>query len=258
MTSTIPTYPDLAGKVAVVTGGSRGIGAETCRFFAANGMKVAVGGRDTDALATVVDDIRAHGAAALAVPADCTDRSAVRAMHATVREQWGPVDVLAAFAGFDLGQASLDETTDDDWETVLDGNLTATFRTVTEFVPAMTERGSGSIITMSSAVGRQPGYGSAAYAAAKAGILMLTRRVALEVGKHNVRVNAIAPSAILTERQAERIPEHVRDKVTAEQFLIARWGTPADCAQAALFLASDASSWITGQTTDIAGGKVML
>jgi len=87
---------------------------------------------------------------------------------------------------------------------------------------------------------------------------MFTRRVALDVGKYNVRVNALAPSAILTERQEQRIPEAVRAKVIEDQFLIARWGTPADCANAALFLASDASSWITGQTTDIAGGKIMM
>lgn len=258
MSSNIPTYPDLAGKVAVVTGGSRGIGAETCRYFAANGMKVAVGGRDKDAIQLVVDDILAAGGEAIGVVADCTDNAAIDDLRETTERELGPIDVLAAFAGFDLGPAPLDDLTEESWRSVIEGNLTATFLTLKGFVPGMVERKGGSIITMSSAAGRLPGWSSVAYAAAKAGILMLTRRVALDVGKYNVRINALAPSAILTEKQERNIPEHVRQQVIDEQFLIARWGTPADCANAALFLASDASSWITGQTTDIAGGKIMI
>jgi 3-oxoacyl-[acyl-carrier protein] reductase len=257
-TPNIPTYPDLAGKVAVVTGGSRGIGAETCRYFAANGMKVAVAGRDKDAIQAVVDDIKAESGEAIGVVADCTDRAALDDLRETTERELGPVDVLAAFAGFEPGAGPFQSMTEDLWRSVIDGNLTATFLTLSAFVPGMIERKSGSIITMSSAAGRLPGWSSVAYAAAKAGILMLTRRTAIDLCPHNVRINALAPSAILTERQEARIPKAVRDQVTAEQFLIARWGTPADCANAALFLASDASAWITGQTTDIAGGKIMI
>jgi 3-oxoacyl-[acyl-carrier protein] reductase len=258
MTTNIPTYPDLAGKVAVVTGGSRGIGAETCRFFAANGMKVAVVGRDKDAIQSVVQDIRSRSGEAIGVVADCTESSAIDDLRETTERDLGPVDVLAAFAGFEPGQPPAAQLAEETWRAVIDGNLTATFLTVNAFLPGMAERRRGSVITMSSAAGRLPGWSSVGYAAAKAGILMLTRRLALDVGKYNIRVNALAPSAILTERQAKRIPEAVRERVIEEQFLIARWGTPADCANAALFLASDASSWITGQTTDIAGGKIMM
>jgi 3-oxoacyl-[acyl-carrier protein] reductase len=257
MTTSIPTYPDLAGKVAVVTGGSRGIGAETCRYFAANGMKVAVVGRDKQAVAAVEDDIRARSGEAVGVIADCTEAAAIEQLRETVETRLGPVDVLAAFAGGDPGQVPVEKMTEDAWRTVVDSNLTSTFLTVNAFLPRMIERRTGSIITMASAAGRLPGYASVAYAAAKGGVLMFTRTLALQIGKHNVRVNSIAPSAILTERQRERIPEEVREKV-AGQFPISRWGTPADCANAALFLASDASSWITGHTTDIAGGKVMV
>jgi 3-oxoacyl-[acyl-carrier protein] reductase len=221
-------------------------------------MKVAVVGRDKDAIASVVQDIRSDSGDAIGVVAECTDRGAIEDLRVTVEQDLGPVDVLAAFAGFEPGQTPFDQVTEKTWHEVIDGNLTATFLTVTAFLPGMTERRRGSIITMSSAAGRLPGWSSVAYATAKAGILMFTRRVALEVGKYNVRVNALAPSAILTERQEQRIPAAVREKVIEEQFLLARWGTPADCAQAALFLASDASSWITGQTTDIAGGKIMM
>ncbi|HEX5493765.1 MAG TPA: SDR family NAD(P)-dependent oxidoreductase [Mycobacteriales bacterium] len=241
-----------------MTGGSRGIGAETCRFFAANGMKVAVCGRDKDAIQSVVDDLRSRSAAAIGVAADCTDRGAIDQLFDTTSRQLGPVDVLAVFAGFDLGPGSVEQVTEEAWRSVIDGNLTATFLTVQAVLAGMVERRGGSIITMSSAAGRLPGWSSVAYAAAKAGILMLTRRVALDVGRHNIRINALAPSAILTERQEQRIPEVVRNRVIEEQFPIARWGTPADCANAALFLASDASSWITGATIDIAGGKIMM
>lgn len=254
----IPTYPDLAGKVAVVTAGSRGIGAETCRHLAANGARVAVVGRDKDAIQEVVDGIQDDGGEAIGVVADCTDKAALEDLRETTERELGPVDVLCAFAGFEPGAAPFQDTSEEVWRSVIDGNLTATFLTLSVFVPGMIERQRGSIITMSSAAGRLPGWSSVAYAAAKAGILMLTRRTALDLGRHNVRINALAPSAILTDRQEARIPKVVRDQVTAEQFLIARWGTPADCANAALFLASDASSWITGQTTDIAGGKIMI
>lgn len=258
MTASMPSYPDLAGKVAVVTGGSGDIGAQTCRLFAANGMKVAVSGRNKDAIAEVVDDIRAQGGEAIGVTADTLSSAELAAMRETVERDLGPVDVLCTFAGFEPGPSTMDDATEEDFRAIIDGNLTGTFLTLKAFVPGMTERGSGSIITMSSAAGRLPGWSSYGYAAAKAAILMMMRRVAQDVGKYNVRCNALAPSAILTRKQEQRIPKEIRDKVVKEQFVLGRWGTPTDCANAALFLASDASSWITGQTTDIAGGKIML
>ncbi|OLF05855.1 short-chain dehydrogenase [Actinophytocola xinjiangensis] len=257
MTSDVPRYPDLEGRTAVVTGGSRGIGAQVCRAFAANGMNVVVTGRDKDAIQSVVDGIRADGGTAAGAVADVTDRSAVEELRETAEREFGQVDVLAAFAGFDQGQGALAEVTEENWHAVIDGNLTATFLTVQAFLPAMMARGGGSIITMASTAGRLPGRASIPYSAAKAGVLMFTRRVALDAGARDVRVNAIAPSAILTERQEQRIPEQMREQV-AKQFPIARWGTPQDCANAALFLASSASGWVTGQTIDVAGGKVML
>jgi 3-oxoacyl-[acyl-carrier protein] reductase len=254
----IPVFPDLAGKVAVVTGGSRGIGATACAYFAANGMKVAVSGRDKDAIGSVVDGIRAAGGTATGVVADVTDKAAVEDLVRSAESGLGPTDVLAAFAGFDVGRPGpLEDVTEDVWHQVLTGNLTSAFLTVQAFLPGMVARGGGSVITMASTAGRLPGKASIPYATAKAGLLMFTRRVALDVGVHDVRVNAIAPSAILTGRQEERLPAEVREKV-AQQFPIPRWGTPEDCANAALYLASSASGWVTGQTIDVTGGKVML
>ena len=251
----IPTFPDLAGKVAVLTGGSSEIGAETARFFAANGMKVAISGRDKDTLQSVVDSIDGE---VIAVPADCLKSEELADLRETVERELGPVDVLCTYAGGDPGPQPLHEVTEESWRETIDGNLTATFLTLQAFLPGMIERQSGSVITMSSAAGRLPGWSAYAYATAKAGILMLTRRIAQDIGKFNVRVNSIAPSAILTEKQKAKFPEAVRDKVVEDFFVIRRWGTPVDCANAALYLASDATSWVTGTTTDVAGGKVMI
>ncbi len=162
-----PRYPDLAGKSAVVTGGSRGIGAATARALAANGTTVAVVGRDDDALAAVTDDIQARGGRALAVRADCTvEADVVRAAH-TVIDQLGPPDILAAFAGGSGIPIPTANETAAHWREVIDSNLTATFLTISSFLAAMIERQHGSIVTMSSAAARQAAHSNAAYAAAK-------------------------------------------------------------------------------------------
>lgn len=254
---TVPGYPDLAGKIVLVTAGSRGIGAATCEMFAAAGAKVAVNGRDKAAIDSVVEHIRHQGGTAIGVPADCTDGAAVESMRRKVEAELGAVDVLAAFAGGDGEPVPWESVDDDAWRAVIDVNLNSAFVTVRPFLPGMIERHRGVIITMSSAAGRQPGYAHPAYTAAKAGLVMFTRHLARDMGRHNIRVNCIAPSAILTERTRQRLPEEVRDRVP-QQFPLARWGTPADCGNAALFLASESASWITGQVLDIAGGKIMV
>jgi 3-oxoacyl-[acyl-carrier protein] reductase len=240
-----------------VTGGSRGIGAATCRLLAAQGAKVAVGGRDETAIKSVVKDVRAAGGHAIGTPADCTNAVAVEQMRDRAQSELGPVDILAAFAGGDGEPVPFDAMSEDAWKATLDVNLTATFLTTRAFLPGMAERGTGSIITMASTAGRLPGGASPAYAAAKAGVLMLSRHVAQTVAQNGVRVNSIAPSAILTEGLAQRLPEDRRAQVAAH-FPLGRLGEPEDVAIAALYLASDASSWLTGVTIDVAGGRIML
>ncbi len=258
MAQPISTYPDLAGKVAVVTGGSGGIGAATCRLLAANGAKVAVNGRDEAKIGAVVDGIKADGGQAIGVGADVTDFAAIERMRRRVEQELGPVDVLAAFAasgGPPPGPTA--RITEEEWRSAIDGNLTSAFLTLKSFLPGMIERGSGSIVTMASSAGRVPTPAPTAYAAAKAGVVMLSRKVASEVGENGVRVNCLAPDTILTERIRRFMPEDQQQQWAAS-FPLGRLGAPEDVALATLFLASESSSWLTGVTLDVAGGKIML
>jgi 3-oxoacyl-[acyl-carrier protein] reductase len=257
-TERLPAYPDLTGKVAVVTGGSGGIGAATCRLLAANGAKVAVNGRDPARIDTVVSAIRAAGGQAVGVAADCTDPAAVQRLRQQVEQEPGPADVVAAFVGGGRARPGpVAEIPEQDWHSTVDGTLTATFLTLKSFLPGMIQRRRGAILTMASSAARLPGLGAPApYVAAKAGVIMLTRQVASEVGRHGVRVNCLAPHTILTEHIHQRAPEEWRRQMAAAVPL-ARLGTPEDVAQAAVFLASDSAAWITGVTLDVAGGYVM-
>ena len=247
---------DLAGRVAVVTGGSRGLGAATCRALAANGAKVAVNGRDRSAIDAVVRQLRDRGADAVPAAADCTDPAALALMRDRVERQLGPVEVLAAFVGGGRPPQSTLEITADDWRADLDRNLTSTFLTVQTFLPGMIERRRGAIITMASVAARRPGGVPIAYAAAKAGVIVFSQQVAQEVARHHVRVNCLSPSTVMTERMRGAIPADQQRELAA-RFPLGRLGTPDDVAQAALFLASDTSSWITGITLDITGGQIM-
>jgi 3-oxoacyl-[acyl-carrier protein] reductase len=248
-------YPDLRGKTVLVTGGSRGIGAHTARAFAAQGAGVCAVGRARAALDGVVTGITADGGTAIAVAADVTDATALADVRERTEARLGPVDVLAAFAGGQGAPVPTPELTAQRWREVLDSELTSAFLTIQAFLPGMLERGSGVVLTMSSAAGRQPSQANLAYGVANAGLVMLTRQLAAEIGPRGVRVNTIAPSTIRTEKVAARMPAAVEEQVAALHPL-RRLGTPDDVAQVALFLASDAAGWLTGLTIDVAGGRI--
>jgi 3-oxoacyl-[acyl-carrier protein] reductase len=255
--SIIPVFPDLRGKIAIVTGGSRGIGAETCLALAENGVKVAINGRDEAAIEATVQAIRVIQGEAIAAPADCAHLSAVEAMRDRVHEKLGVPDFVVAFAGGGTGRpVPFEQITEEDWRSSIDNNLTSTFFTLKCFLPAMIARRSGCIVNMASAGGRVAAGAPAGYGAAKAGVIMLTRHLAHEAGRYDVRVNCVSPSAVLTERTRQAISDE-REQQMRAAFPLGRLGHPRDVAAATLFLLSAASSWITGVTLDVAGGRVM-
>ena len=249
---------DLEGRTAIVTGSSRGIGAAIARAFAAHGASVAIHGRDAASVTAVAAEINRSGGRSVSVLADVTRYEEVEAMRASVEQSLGPVDLLVANAGGStVPPGAVEDISEADWRNSLDTNLTATFFTIKAFLPGMKQRGRGTIITMSSAAARRPTAQSpAAYTAAKAGIELLTRQVAVQAGPHGVRANCLAPETILTERNQKQIPGAAQEQLRLTH-PVQRLGTPDDVARAALFLASDQSGWISGVTLDIAGGSVL-
>ena len=253
-----PTYPDLSGKVALLTGGSKGIGAETARRLAANGVKVAVVARSQPAIDEVVGELTASGADAIGISADCGDSDEIERMCRRTEEQLGPIDILLPFAGGFGTFTPIEQISVEEWRTVIEDNLSSTFLAVRAVVPSMIERRSGAIVTMASNGGRYlDKLLTASYAAAKAGVVQFTRHIAMELGPHNVRANSIAPATVRSER-IDRIMDQQAQAKVAEMSPLGRMGTPSDCALATLFLVSDSASWLTGVTLDIAGGRIML
>jgi 3-oxoacyl-[acyl-carrier protein] reductase len=249
----------LSEKVALVTGASRGIGAAIARVFAKEGAKVALHGRDKAALSAVRAGIEQDGGIVAEVMADLTRFQEIEAMRRQIEQTLGPIDVLVANAGGSFTPPGpLEEISEEGWHASVDGNLTATFLTIKSILPGMKERKSGSIVTISSAAGRRPHpQAPIPYSAAKAGIQILTQVVAAQAGPYSIRVNCVAPETILTERNHHRIPK-AQQTALQELHPLSRLGTPDDVAQAALYLASNQASWVTGVILDVAGGAVMV
>jgi 3-oxoacyl-[acyl-carrier protein] reductase len=251
------SYPDLAGKVALVTGSSRGIGAETARYLAANKVNVVINGRQSETVERVVEEINAAGGTAIGCVADCSKADQLEAMRQQIERRVGAVSLLFAFAGGDGNPEPIELLSEERWDAVMAGNLKSKFFTVKCFLPGMKQRGAGSIVLMCSAAGRTTSQASLAYSSAQAGVAMLTRNLAQQLGKVGVRVNAIAPSTVMNDKIRRYMPEE-QQRSLAASYAVSRLGEPADIAAAALYLSSDASSWITGIVLDVAGGKVTL
>ncbi|BCJ35128.1 beta-ketoacyl-ACP reductase [Actinocatenispora thailandica] len=249
----------LDGQIALVTGSSRGIGAGIAAELARQGAAVAVHGRDAAAVADVVARLRDAGGSALGVTGDVTRLDDIEAIRARLEAELGPVRILVANAGGSpTPPAVLEDISEQDWRAGVDTNLLATFLTLKCFLPGMKQRRAGSIVTISSAAGRRAHPRSPmAYAAAKAGIDLLTQQVAAQAGPYGIRANCVAPETIMTERNARMIPAGQQETLT-EMHPLRRLGTPDDVARAVAFLVADGADWITGTVLDVAGGAVMV
>jgi 3-oxoacyl-[acyl-carrier protein] reductase len=252
-------YLDLTGKVALVTGASSGIGAATAAVLAELGAKMALTYyRNAEGAEKVAREIAASGGKALAIRADVRKSGDVRAMVARAVKEFGPIDILVNNAGSLVERLKLAEMTEEKWDDVMRLNLTSAMLCAQAVAPGMIERKSGAIVNVVSIAGRNGGGpGAGVYSTAKGGLITLTKSLAKELGPYGVRVNAISPGVIDTPfHEVFSTPEMIRGFVATVP--LGRVGKPIECAKVIAFLASDAASYIAGETIEVNGGQLML
>ncbi|MDI9445510.1 MAG: 3-oxoacyl-[acyl-carrier-protein] reductase [Planctomycetota bacterium] len=245
---------DLADQVAIVTGAARGLGQTIARDIAASGAKVACVDVNEGLLAETVERITAAGGMAAAFPCDVTDGQRVTAVVGEVVGKWGRLDILVNNAGVTRDNVVL-RMKDEEWDLVLGINLRGTFLFTRAAAKPMIKGKRGRIINIASVSGMMGNPGQANYSASKAGVIGLTRTVSRELSKRNITVNAVAPGFIATD-MAAKLGEEVIEQIKAETPL-GRLGSPQDVADAVLFLASDAASFITGHVLVVDGGLMV-
>jgi NAD(P)-dependent dehydrogenase (short-subunit alcohol dehydrogenase family) len=262
----------LEGRVAVITGGGRGIGRAIAELFYREGAKVAIASRNAKTLQTVAMEVNTGDHRIVPFRCDVTNRDEVEVMIGNVVEVWDRVDILVNNAGVNAptpvvapGSAAGDET-EKRWREILETNLTGLFWCAREAVPHMPEDGRGRILNVSSVLGKfgEPGY--AAYCASKHGVIGLTRALALELAPRRITVNALCPGWVETDMARQSLEKGARDGgVTVEEFRrqaaaavpIGRFIEPSEVARLALFLASDQGAGLTGQSINLDGGAAM-
>jgi len=243
---------DLTGKAALVTGATGGIGGQIAKVLAANGAEVIITGRNEAALNELAKEL---GAKAKIVVCDLSKQSEVETLIAKAEDKAGKVDILINNAGLTKDTLMM-RMKPEDWDEVLNVNLKAAFILSKDAVRGMIKRRFGRIVSISSIVGFVGNAGQANYAASKAGLIAMSKSLALEVASRGITVNCIAPGFIAT-KMTDAIPESARDALIAKIPAV-RLGMPSDIAAAALFLSSEEASYITGQTLHINGGMAMF
>ena len=252
-------FLDLTGRVALITGASSGIGAATAKVLAELGARVAIGYHQNEAGAEEVErDIVQRGGKAIRVRADARVAADIRELVNVSSSELGPIDILINNAGSLIERMRLVEQTEERWDEVMNLNLKSAMLCSQAVAQSMIERKTGAIVNVASIAGRNGGgLGAAAYSIAKGGLITFTKSLAKELAPHGIRVNAVSPGVIDTPfHQVFSTPEMIRNFVTT--IPLGRVGTPDECARVIAFLASDAASYVVGETVEINGGQLML
>jgi NAD(P)-dependent dehydrogenase (short-subunit alcohol dehydrogenase family) len=256
----------LEGRTAVVTGASQGIGRVAAARFAREGAHVVLVARSPEGLAETAAEIEADGGRALCVPTDLREPAEVDALAERVEAEVGAVDAIVAGTGIAGPTAELWTLAPEDWEETMRVNVTGTFLTCRALLPAMVERGAGSVVVIGSTTGKRPLYGRTPYAASKMALVGLVRTLAVELGPRGVRVNLISPGGVAGPRVEAVIREQARAAGTSYDAVVEEYTKatplrrlvdPEDIAAAAVFLASDAAASITGEDLNVSGGLAM-
>ena len=247
----------LKGKIALVTGGSRGIGNRTALALAREGAHLCICARNKDGLKAAAEEIETLGVEVEAVATDVTTTAGAEKVVAAVRERFGGLDILINNVGGSAWTPFV-EISDEEWGRVFDMSFFSTVRVSRGAIPLMVERGGGSIVNIASIFGREVG-GPISYNAAKAAVISMTANLAQEAAKKNIRVNSVAPGSILFpggswERRLQADPDSIQAFVEAN-IPSGRFGKPEEVADVVVFLASERSSWVTGACLNIDGGQ---
>jgi 3-oxoacyl-[acyl-carrier protein] reductase len=244
----------LKEKVTLITGASQGIGRATALAFASSGAKVAVAARQVAKLEELVKEIEAAGGEALAVPLDVADPAQVKTAFAAVLAKFGKLDVLVNNAAITRDTLALRMKVED-WDAVLRTNLTGAYLCIQQALGAMLKARYGRIVNITSVVAQTGNAGQANYVSSKAGLIGLTRAIAVEVASRSITVNAVAPGFIETP-MTDPLSQELKDKMKS-LIPLGRFGTDKEIASAVMFLASDEAAYITGQVLDVNGGMYM-
>ncbi|MDA7945890.1 MAG: SDR family oxidoreductase [Hyphomicrobiaceae bacterium] len=254
------TYPDrfsLSGKVAVVTGSTKGIGKAIAKCFADAGAKVVISSRKEDACAEVTEAIKADGGEALALPCNISHKDQLQSLVDTTLETWGRIDVLVCNAAVNPHYGPMAEISEEAYDKIMNTNVKSNLWLCNMVLPQMAERGNGAIIIVSSIGGLKGNDKLGTYGLSKAADMQLARNLAVEWGHANIRANCIAPGLVRTDFARALWEDPEANKRAIASYPIGRLGEPEDISGVALLLASDAGSFITGQTFVVDGGATI-
>lgn len=244
----------MNNRIAFVTGASRGIGRACALALSEAGCRVVLAARNVEKLDEVAAEIRAAGRQAFTVPIDLAHDSSIKDAFARTVKEFGAIEILVNNAGITRDGLAM-RMKRDDWNAVIETNLTGSFLCIQQVLPAMMKARWGRIVNITSVVGEMGNAGQANYSASKAGLIGLTKSLAQEMGSRGITVNAVAPGFVETDMTGVLSPE-IREKMLAN-IPLKRMGEPADIAQAVRFLASDGAAYITGHILDVNGGMYM-